>query len=454
LLRAHPSAHVEDNTMLEKTSFIKDFARPSRNREKEYLPIPEILKTRLTELTQELVKSRTQVKHFTQFLTLLREHLDALVLEPEAAPVLVELRQWIEQQLAVAQALPEPQAHLMAKDTFLRIMAAHVKLIPSGHEFFVEGSQSILEAALRSGLSVHYGCTSGHCGHCKARLLQGEVWKIRDHDYVLSETEQNMGYMLMCSNTAVTDLTLEAQEALSEDDLPQQEIVAQVHKLTRLGKTLLIVDLQTPKEQSLRFMAGQSITLRVGENGPTGTYPVASCPCDGRNVQLHLCNHEQDALAQWLSTQAEDETPITMSGPSGHFVLRDPNRPLILIAHNEGFAPMKSLIEHAIAMDVIDSIHLYWLADEMGHYMNNLCRSWNEALDYFTYHPLPADTTPTSVIQQCLATCQRQAVALDSLQVFIAGEPHFCATMQQALTQQGLEDAQLTLHSLSAPSGQ
>ena len=55
-------------------------------------------------------------------------------------------------------------------------------------------------------------------------MVSGEVWRTRDHDYVLSGRETQMGYILTCSNTAVTDVVLEAAEAASVDDLPEQEI--------------------------------------------------------------------------------------------------------------------------------------------------------------------------------------------------------------------------------------
>jgi CDP-4-dehydro-6-deoxyglucose reductase len=30
---------------------------------------------------------------------------------------------------------------------------------------------------------------------------------------------------------------------------------------------------------------------------------------------------------------------------------------------------------------------LHWLADEAGHYQDNLCRAWSDALDNFAYSP-------------------------------------------------------------------
>ncbi|HEC13141.1 MAG TPA: 2Fe-2S iron-sulfur cluster binding domain-containing protein [Acidiferrobacteraceae bacterium] len=54
-----------------------------------------------------------------------------------------------------------------------RLMSAYVLLQSSGHDYFVEGNDSLLETALRTGLSPAYGCSDGSCGQCKASLISG-----------------------------------------------------------------------------------------------------------------------------------------------------------------------------------------------------------------------------------------------------------------------------------------
>ena len=58
---------------------------------------------------------------------------------------------------------------------------------------------------------------------------------------------------------------------------------------------------------------------------------------------------------------------------------------------NAGFGPIKSLIEHAMALDTAENIHLYWITTPgNSHYLGNLCRSWDHALDNFSYTTLEA----------------------------------------------------------------
>ena len=54
-------------------------------------------------------------------------------------------------------------------------MPHRVTIQPSGHQFSVEDDETILEAALREGHALPYGCRNGACGACKGRVLSGQV---------------------------------------------------------------------------------------------------------------------------------------------------------------------------------------------------------------------------------------------------------------------------------------
>ena len=111
-------------------------------------------------------------------------------------------------------------------------MATTIKILPGGREFTSEGHSNILEAGLSSGLRLGYGCSNGNCGECLARKVSGDVEKIRHHDYRISPEKQASGHVLMCCNAAVTDAVLEAPEALSASEIPQQQLTAKVKNIT------------------------------------------------------------------------------------------------------------------------------------------------------------------------------------------------------------------------------
>ena len=195
LLRAYPQARLEDNSALERLEAIKDSAFARRMRER-LLPSSEALVARLSELSMERAQVQAQLEHY-------RAIVDAAAGEAARAGGLAAAAA-AAPGCSSAWSPPRTAAQpLLAQESFLRIMTAHVQVKPSGREFFVDGNDSLLEAALRAGLSLDYGCSIGSCGKCKARIVSGQVQRTRHSDYALTAAEKNAGVVLMCCNTAL-----------------------------------------------------------------------------------------------------------------------------------------------------------------------------------------------------------------------------------------------------------
>ena len=441
LLRVYPDALLEDNTVIERMTQIKDSAFFKRVRER-LLPDAEILVTRLTALGKELTDTKSELEQYRGLISRLQERIGAAerVAVGDARQAIATLETWLLQALQPA-ALSAGHQPFLIKDSFLRLMAAQVKILPSGHEFFVEGSDSLLEAALRSGLALDYGCSSGNCGLCKAKVVSGQVKKTRPHDYVLTEADKNTGCILMCSNTAVTDLVVEAHEAGGVHDIPLQRVAVRVKRVAPLDDEMMLVHLQTPRTNRLRFLAGQYVTLGLANNSLVADHPVASCPCDDRNLEFHVRRLPGNAFSDYVFTSLRATDVVTVEGPKGEFVFDDDShRSAIFIACDTGFAPIKSLIEHAMAVDVAESIYLYWIATDGRHYLHNLARSWADALDSFHYTPLDADA---SRLSEALTDIVSGHADLSDYDVYLAGPERMLVTAEVALAAAGLPRAQL-----------
>ncbi|UGA39319.1 2Fe-2S iron-sulfur cluster-binding protein [Chromobacterium haemolyticum] len=77
-------------------------------------------------------------------------------------------------------------------------MTAQVKVLPSGHTFGVEPHETVLEAALRQGVGLPYGCRDGACGACKGKVVDGEVSQDGFQEKALTEAERAQGLALFC----------------------------------------------------------------------------------------------------------------------------------------------------------------------------------------------------------------------------------------------------------------
>jgi len=391
LLRAFPDARVEQSGLLENVTRIREEAFGRRVRE-FVLPSPELLSQRVLVQSEELAEMRRHLQAYHELVAATIELLDR---RPASAALAEETREMLERGLAQVLG-SESDNRLDAMTDMLKVVSANVVVRPSGREFLVQGNDSILQAGLKAGLGLNYGCAGGNCGLCKARVISGETRQILQSDYSLSAAERAQGYLLLCAHTAVGDMVIETLEAGSPADIPEQELVARVRALQPLGPNTMLLHLQAPRSARLRFLAGQSVTLGLAQRGGDlhATWPIASCPCDDRNLHFHVARDAGDPLAERLFAGAvKSGDTLGVHGPSGDFVLGTEMPPrAVFLACDTGFGPVKSLIEHAMAAEAVERFSLYWLASRPdGHYLANQCEAWTDAFDEFDYHAASDD---------------------------------------------------------------
>ena len=446
LLHAYPQTSVEDTSMIERVEQIMEQAvnkiiRPAED-------APDILAARILVLGQELGEARQQARRYKALADDLQKKFDELspTDDKTQTEAFSTLKKWFLQVLETIET-PEEESEILAKEAFLRVMAAQVRILPSGHEFFIEGTDSILEAGLRGGLALDYGCSNGNCGLCKCKVVSGQVKKIKSHDYVLTEAEKGLGYILACSNTAVTDVVLEADEALGSRDIPAQNIDIKVKKIEQPDEQIILVHAKTPRTSRLRFLAGQYLSLEI-EGLPPLDCSIASCPCDDMNLQFHIPNISGNEFCEALLNSTRPNSCISIHGPRGDFTLNeDSPRSLVFIAVNAGFGPIKSLIEHAMALDTAEKISLYWITTPgNSHYLGNLCRSWDDALDNFSYAAMKA--TDARSVEQLLPDIINDLGEVASLDYYVSLPGPLLATAETFLLDSGIPAPQLQLEPL------
>ena len=438
-----PEFSLEESGAFERVARLKEEAFGRRVFE-HALPSQQVMAQRLFAQSQELADVRRHLQRYHELVAATQRRIDALAASTSDS-ALAQLSAALERGLAEVLATETADA-LSIMDDMLKIVSAHVTLRPSGHEFFVEGRDTLLQSGLKAGLKLNYGCGNGTCGLCKARIVAGSVVKAMPYDYALSEAERLQGYTLLCAHSAASsEIVIEALEALGPGEIPEQEIGVRVRGITPLAPDTLLLHLQTPRNGRLRFLAGQCATLFGGGSGgdAQGVYPIASCPCDDRNLHFHVIRNPADGFAELLfGGGLKTGDPLTVWGPVGEFVLADSNRPLAFLACDTGFAPIKSLIEHAMAVDAVESLSLDWLATRAdGQYLTNQCRAWAEAFDHFRYAP-HNDPDPASGARRAVDAVA-MAMTLTATDVYVAGPSPFVVAAVAALQEIGLPAAQL-----------
>ena len=432
LLRVFPGVEWEDDGEYKRVEEIKAKAFGKRVFERA-LPDKAVLAERLFELGREFAAAKSLLLHYDEVFRFLNDKLQDVAETGGAATVdaVAGLKHWLRQELEAAPREAERAEALLAQESVMRIMSATVTVQPSGHDFFVEGNDTLLEAALRAGVPLNYGCSNGNCGECKARLVSGEVRKVHPHDFVLKEADKANHAVLMCSYTAVSDVVIETAVA-GADDIPRQAIPTKVKWVEPLNEQMVALHLTTPRSQRLRFLAGQHVTLSSG--GAEGEYYVASCPCDDRQITLHI-RRDNSAFSRRVFDDLGKEDAVHIAGPTGRFVFSlNSRRSVVFVAWEEGFAPIKSLIQHAMSLEINEHMSLYWVADQVGHYRDNLCRSWADAYDNFSYQPLKPEADMTVLAERILAA----HADLARTDLYVAGPAELIQAVQRTALARGL----------------
>lgn len=104
-----------------------------------------------------------------------------------------------------------------------------------------------------------YGCRDGACGACRGRVLSGSVDVGRAQEHALGETDRAAGFALFCCASPKEDLTIEAREMRSSQDIPVKTLPARVEKMTRAAPDVMLIELKLPACQRTPAISGRTV---------------------------------------------------------------------------------------------------------------------------------------------------------------------------------------------------
>ncbi len=325
-------------------------------------------------------------------------------------------------------------------------MTCKVRVMPGGHEFTVRGGESILDAALRQGVTLPYGCRNGTCGSCKGKVVAGEVSYGETVPVALTDEERTRGMALFCQARPVGDVTIEAQATVA-GDLPVKKLPARVAKKELLAPDVVRLYLKLPAAVRLQFLAGQYIDFLLPD-GRRRSFSLANAPHDDDFIELHLRHVDKGEFTEYVFEHMKEKSMVRIEGPRGDFYLReDSPRPMIFVAGGTGFAPIKGIIEHAFAAGVTRPIHLYWGARaKVDLYLQALPRRWIGEFANFRYTevlsaPVAADDWrgPTGFVHETLVVDYPDLGGYD---LYAAGPPAMVRATRDACLVHGLPPEQ------------
>ncbi|MFU0506353.1 2Fe-2S iron-sulfur cluster-binding protein [Pseudaminobacter sp. NGMCC 1.201702] len=305
----------------------------------------------------------------------------------------------------------------------------------------VEHGHTILDAALAAGIPYPHGCRSGRCGSCKSRLIEGEVELLQHSRFALTEDEKADGLILACRAVPQTDAAV-AWLGSDDDDAVEtpRQIQTVVTGLEDLTHDIKLVRLASSDGEPLLFSAGQY--AQVGFDGmPSRSYSMANRHGDD-SLEFHVrrvpggvaSQHVHDALK--IGDRARLEFPLGSS-----YLRQHHSGPILCVAGGSGLAPIKSIVETALAHGMKQPIHVYFGArTERDLYLVDHFRSLAGRHPTLSFTPVLSEAATQGYRRGFVTQAIVEDLAdFDGWKAYVAGPPAMVDATMEAVFARGLQ---------------
>lgn len=198
--------------------------------------------------------------------------------------------------------------------------------------------QTVFQAAQAQGIELVTDCREGACATCKARCTEGEYDVGDASPEALTAEEEAQGFVLTCQMRPHGDCTLRFPYPFSLTGGPVTA-GATLLAVERVAEDTVRFDLALDREMG--FLPGQY--ARIGVPG-TGAERAFSFSRRDRG-EFHARLLPDGLMSGYLAARAKPGDRLGLTGPYGGFFLREPVRPVLMVAGGTGLAPILAMLE-------------------------------------------------------------------------------------------------------------
>ena len=240
-----------------------------------------------------------------------------------------------------------------------------------------------------------YECRNGGCGECKGTLLYGKVDYGTYQETALSDEERAAGKVLLCCATPLSDVEIEYVPTETAGQVPVRVYTARIAKMNRLSHDVMQLNLKVQGDEVPFFYAGQYINVLLPE-GQKRSFSFATAPHERDHIELQIRLVSGGLFTTRVFNELKEGDTLDFEGPLGSFFLReDSEKPIIFVAGATGFAPVKSMVEHAFRTGLKRQMYLYWGVRSLRDlYLADLPRQWERERSNFKFVPVLSDPAP------------------------------------------------------------
>ena len=323
-------------------------------------------------------------------------------------------------------------------------MRHRVEIKPSEHQFYVESDETVLDAALRQGVNLQYGCRNGACGACKGKLLRGD-YHYDDEPIALTDDDKADNQVLFCTAHADSKLVIEVEEVQLDHAIEIKTLPCRIHNMKLLADDVMQLFIKLPATERLQFLAGQYIDILL-EDGRHRSFSIANAPHNDEFLELHVRLVEGGLFTPKVFKTMQKKDLLRIEGPHGSFFFHeDSNKDILLLAGGTGFAPIKGIVEHLLSEGVDRSIVIYWGArSEADLYLKELPEHWAEQQDNITFIPVLSEAGDSwsgrsGYVHEAVLSDYDDLSVFD---IYTCGPPAMIKAAEQTFSEKGMKKNQ------------
>ncbi len=336
----------------------------------------------------------------------------------------------------------------MLKNLFAPKPPLGIKIQPFGLEFIADSKRTVLESALDAGIGFPYDCKVGTCGSCRFRLDEGRISELSPSAATLTREELECGWRLGCQALPRSSLAIYLTDLFDPPTYAPEDVEGHIDSIRAL--THDIVEVSIALSRSIPFSPGQYAELSVAGIEGARSYSFAAWEKGGttHRPSFHIRKVPGGKFTEWLFAESRARTAVRVRGPMGRFGLRQSESPLLLVGGGSGLAPLKCILEYALAAGCSRPATLLFGARIQADLfcverIDEIAKHWRGK---FTFIPILSLEPEASGWQGARGLVTEAIATLPSLQAsqaYLCGPPAMVDAAEIALMHGGMSEASI-----------
>ncbi|NNF17012.1 MAG: 2Fe-2S iron-sulfur cluster binding domain-containing protein [Gammaproteobacteria bacterium] len=322
-----------------------------------------------------------------------------------------------------------------------------VKVLYAKQAFFCNEDQTVLDAALSTGLALPHSCRGGNCGRCVAQCRSGKfVYRNVMVPAGLSREQQERGEVLLCQVLPRSPMTVDIDAVRATAQTPVVKLPCRIVGREQVAKDVVKLRVQMPRSQPLQFVPGQHVDF-ILTDGRRRSYSLACLPSATNPLELHVRRVVGGVFSDIAFGISEHSDLLRLEGPLGRFGWRDPDRNAVLIAGGTGYAPLKAMLLENWQQNRDRQLHLFWGGRDVQdlYELSAMCERASADRN-FSFTPVieTADADcPEIAVGKVHEIAMKQLKKHTDTNVYAAGPPAMMEALQHSFATAGMNTSQL-----------